>query len=97
MLQVNMVDDLGFDAVVARLRAVVERLETGQLGLEEALAIYEQGVALTRRGHELLDAAEKKVEVLVSAAGAIVTAPLDPSEPSPPRNGGVAKDTPEVP
>lgn len=86
MLQVNMVDDLGFDGVVARLRAVVERLETGQLGLEEALAVYEQGVALTRRGHELLDAAEKKVEVLVSAASGIQTAPLDP-----------VKDTPEVP
>jgi exodeoxyribonuclease VII small subunit len=72
--------DLGFDAVVARLRAVVERLETGQLGLEEALAVYEQGVALARRGHHLLDAAEKKVEILVSASGTIETAPLDPGE-----------------
>jgi exodeoxyribonuclease VII small subunit len=72
--------ELGFDGVVARLRAVVERLETGQLGLEEALAVYEQGVALARRGHHLLDAAEKKVEILVSAAGTIETAPLDPAE-----------------
>ena len=70
--------ELGFDAVVAKLRAVVERLETGQLGLEEALAVYEQGVALARRGHQLLDAAEKKVELLVSASGTIETAPLDP-------------------
>ena len=72
--------ELGFDAVVAKLRAVVERLETGQLGLEEALAVYEQGVALARRGHQLLDAAEKKVEVLVSASGGIETVPLDPKE-----------------
>ena len=72
--------ELGFDAVVARLRAVVERLETGQLGLEEALGVYEQGVALARRGHHLLDAAEKKVEILVSASGTIETAPLDPGE-----------------
>ena len=70
--------ELGFDAVVAKLRAVVERLETGQLGLEDALAVYEQGVALARRGHQLLDAAEKKVELLVSASGTIETAPLDP-------------------
>lgn len=80
-----MTDDLGFDAVVARLRTVVERLETGQLGLEEALAVYEEGVALARRGHSLLDAAEKKVEILVSASGGVQTAPFD------------AKDTPEVP
>jgi exodeoxyribonuclease VII small subunit len=82
------VADLGFDAVVARLRAVVERLETGQLGLEEALAVYEQGVVLARRGHQLLDAAEKKVEVLVSTSGGISTQAFDagetlPEEPPP--------------
>ena len=72
------VSELGFDTVVSRLRGVVERLETGQLGLEEALAVYEQGVVLARRGHQLLDTAEKKVEVLVSTAGGIETAPFAP-------------------
>jgi len=78
--------ELGFDAVVARLRTVVERLETGQLGLEDALGVYEEGVTLARRGHHLLDAAERKVETLVSTAGGIATAPFDASageEPSP--------------
>ena len=75
------VQDLGFDAVVAKLRTVVERLETGQLGLEEALAVYEQGVHLARRGHHLLDGAEKKIEVLVSSAGGITTAPFVPGSP----------------
>lgn len=84
-----MVDDLGFDAVVARLRTVVEKLETGQLGLEDALSVYEQGVTLARRGHQLLDAAEKKVELLVSASGGVQTAPFDP-----PLGSG---ETPEVP
>jgi exodeoxyribonuclease VII small subunit len=73
-----MVDDLGFDAVVARLRTVVEKLETGQLGLEDALSVYEQGVTLARRGHQLLDAAEKKVELLVSASGGVQTVPFEP-------------------
>jgi exodeoxyribonuclease VII small subunit len=77
------VADLGFDAVVARLRAVVERLETGQLGLEEALAVYEQGVVLARRGHQLLDAAEKKVEVLVSTSGGVATQAFDSGETLP--------------
>jgi exodeoxyribonuclease VII small subunit len=70
------VSELGFDVVVARLRTVVERLETGQLGLEEALTIYEQGVTLARRGHQLLDAAERKVELLMSTAGGVETAPF---------------------
>jgi exodeoxyribonuclease VII small subunit len=71
------VGDLGFDAVVAKLRTVVERLEAGQIGLEEALAVYEQGVHLARRGHALLESAERKVEVLVSTAGGVTTAPFE--------------------
>lgn len=60
-------DEPGFDEVLDRLRVVVERLEGGKLSLEESLAAYEEGVALARRGHALLDRAEKRVEVLVRA------------------------------
>jgi exodeoxyribonuclease VII small subunit len=68
----------GFDEILERLRVVVERLEGGKLTLEESLAAYEEGVSLARRGHALLDRAEKRVEVLVRAgAGGVETAPLD--------------------
>jgi len=60
-------DEPGFDDVLDRLRVVVERLEGGKLSLEESLAAYEEGVALARRGHALLDSAEKRVELLVRA------------------------------
>lgn len=66
----------GFDAVLARLREVVERLEGGNLSLEESLRVYEEGVGLARKGHELLDRAEKRVEILVSSAGGITTEPM---------------------
>jgi len=65
----------GFDAVLARLRKVVERLETGNLSLEESLAAYEEGVGLAQRGHQLLDGAEQRVELLV--AGGARSVPLD--------------------
>lgn len=68
----------GFDELLDRLRVVVERLEGGKLTLEESLAAYEEGVSLARRGHALLDSAEKRVEVLVrTGAGGIETAPFD--------------------
>ncbi len=68
----------GFDEVLERLRVVVDRLEGGKLTLEESLAAYEEGVSLARRGHALLDRAEKRVEVLVKAgAGGVETAPFD--------------------
>ncbi len=48
----------GFDQILERLRKVVDRLE-------ESLKMFEEGVLLARRGHALLDAAEKRVETLV--------------------------------
>jgi exodeoxyribonuclease VII small subunit len=67
----------GFDAILDRLREVVQKLESGELSLEQSLAVYEQGVQLARRGQQLLVTAEKRVEILVSAAGGVETVPFD--------------------
>ena len=67
---------LGFDTVIERLRAVVERLETGNLSLEDSLRAYEDGVGLARRGHVLLDGAEKRVELLVNGRDGLATVPM---------------------
>ncbi len=70
-----------FDLILSRLREAVERLESGELSLEQSLAIYEEGVAMARRGQSLLDQAEKRVELLVSASGTVDTVPFN-DEPS---------------
>ena len=62
-----MSEELGFDALIDKLRAVVQKLEDGNISLEDALREYEDGVALARRGHQILDAAETRVELLVKA------------------------------
>lgn len=70
----------GFDQLLARLREVVTRLESGELTLEQSLQIYEEGVQLARRGQQLLAAAERRVELVVSAgnaAGAVEIVPFD--------------------
>jgi exodeoxyribonuclease VII small subunit len=72
----------GFDEVLARLRAIVGRLESGELSLEQALAVYEDGIQLARRGHDLLASAEKRVEILVSVAGKVETVPFDSASPT---------------
>lgn len=63
----------GFDKVLERLRGVVDKLEQGNLSLEESLRTFEEGITLARRGHALLDAAEKRVELLVRGAGGQMT------------------------
>jgi exodeoxyribonuclease VII small subunit len=71
-------EELGFDEVISRLRGVLEQLEQGSLSLEDSLRAYEEGVGLARRGHALLDAAEKRVELLVQGSdGALSAVPLD--------------------
>jgi exodeoxyribonuclease VII small subunit len=69
--------DLGFDQILARLREVVTRLESGELSLEQSLAVYEEGVALARKGQDQLASAEKRVEILVSTATGTEVVPFD--------------------
>ena len=70
-----------FDDILTRLRALVDRLEGGNLSLEDSLRSFEEGMELCRRGATILDEAEKKVEVLLAGpAGRARTAPLDTPE-----------------
>jgi exodeoxyribonuclease VII small subunit len=59
-----------FDEILARLRNVVDKLETGNLSLEDSLRFFEEGIGLCRRGATILDSAERKVEVLLASSGA---------------------------
>ena len=77
MVAPAMADELGFDQLLARLREVVTRLESGELSLEQSLQVYEEGVQLARRGQQLLASAEKRVEILVSASGNVEVAKFD--------------------
>jgi len=56
--------DLSFEQALKRLNALVEKLESGQLPLEESVAAFEEGVKLTRRCETLLDSAEQRLQVL---------------------------------
>ena len=69
-----------FDELLQRLRGLVEKLESGNLPLEDGLKFFEEGMALCRRGAEILDKAEKRVEVLLAnPGGGVRTAPFDAS------------------
>ncbi len=61
--------DAGFDQVLAQLRAIVEKLEGGNLSLEQSLAAFEEGVRLSRAGARILDTAEQRVEILLKDEG----------------------------
>ena len=54
-----------FEDAVEDLEKVVERLESGELSLEESLAAFEDGVKLVKFCNEKLNEVEKKIELLV--------------------------------
>jgi|694.fasta_scaffold102720_3 exodeoxyribonuclease VII small subunit len=54
-----------FEAALTQLGELVAQLESGALGLSESIDAYERGVAILRRLHEELAAAEQRVSVLV--------------------------------
>ncbi len=65
------------------LEALVERLEHGELPLEEALRQFERGVALTKACQAALKAAEQKVEILLRASGTGAEPVIADFEPEP--------------
>ena len=70
---------LPFEKALAELEAIVQRLEKGDVALEESIRIYERGEALKRRCEALLREAEARVEKITrDAAGKPTgTEPLD--------------------
>lgn len=58
-----------FEESVAQLEQIVQAIESGEVGLEESLAKYEQGMELVKRCRAILDRAEKRMEVLNQSAG----------------------------
>lgn len=70
-----------FEEVLADLTRVVERLEKGNLPLQESLTLYTKGVELLRQARKTLDQAQARLEVLLSATEeGLETEPLDPEE-----------------
>jgi exodeoxyribonuclease VII small subunit len=53
-----------FEAAIAELETIVKKLEEGDLALEQSLALYERGVALSRFCHAQLEQAERRIEIL---------------------------------
>lgn len=66
-----------FEDAFERLEALVSRMESGDLTLEESMQTFEEGVKLTRECQQALLEAELKVNELVKKQGEISVAPFD--------------------
>lgn len=67
---------LDFEQSLAELQQLVERLESGELSLEDSLTCFEQGIRLTRDCQAALAQAEQKVQILLERNGELEEAPF---------------------
>jgi exodeoxyribonuclease VII small subunit len=73
------VAELSFEQALAELEAIVDRLDRGEIPLEQSIEAYERGTALRRHCEHKLAEARLRVERLVEGEdGAVATEPLDP-------------------
>ena len=79
--KIQNMDEIPFEAAMARLEVIVKAMEGDGLSLDESLALYEEVVALTRRLNRELVEAEQRVQILQRTAdGEIRPAPFTSTE-----------------
>lgn len=77
-----MADDnaetIDFEQALKGLEDLVERMETGELSLEDSLKAFERGIELTRHCQKALKTAEQKVEILTREGNEDRVEPFEP-------------------
>jgi len=58
------IEKLSFEEALTRLSNLVEKLESGEVSLEDSVTAFEKGVLLSRRCEALLDKAEQRLHIL---------------------------------
>jgi exodeoxyribonuclease VII small subunit len=68
-----------FEECLQRLEKIVEELEKGNVPLEQAIKLFEEGVKLSNSCRQELEATEGKVEILLKQNGKLQAEPFEPS------------------
>ena len=69
-----------FEQALAELEVLVEKLEAGELSLEDSLRHFERGIQLTRTCQKALKEAQQKVQILLDKDGGEALAPFENDE-----------------
>ena len=71
-----------FEESLQRLEAIVTELEKGDVPLDRALQLFDEGMKLSGSCRKELEEAEGKVEILLKRNGKLQAEPFDPENPS---------------
>ena len=80
LLTDEQIEALSFEEALNRLEDVVENLESGQVPLEQAIDLFQEGMKLAKRCHLKLDHIEQKIEILLEKDGQFLKKPFEHEE-----------------
>ena len=69
-----------FETALAQLEQLVQRMESGDLSLQDSLQAFEQGVTLTKQCQQALSSAEQRVQILMEQNGQSQAYPFNGGE-----------------
>ncbi len=72
--------EMSFEEALLELEGIVEKLEKGQLSLDESLVLFEKGIKLVRECNDKLKSAQQKVEQLIEENGELRAEPVEVEE-----------------
>lgn len=70
--------EMTFEEAMQRLEEVVQKLEAGDVPLEQAIELFQEGMALSKRCSQQLEETEKRIEMLMEENGEWVKQPFHP-------------------
>jgi exodeoxyribonuclease VII small subunit len=73
-------EEIKFEKALKRLEEIVEKLEEGDLDLDQSLKLFEEGVKLSKVCNKRLNEAQKKIEILTKENGELKTEPFGEEE-----------------
>lgn len=73
-------ETINFEKSLEKLNLLVEKMERGNLALEQSLQYYEEGITLVRQCQKALANAEQKIEILTNQNGKATVKPYEQLE-----------------
>jgi len=71
-------DEIGFEQAMEQLETIVAKLESGDVPLEQAIELFQEGMRLSRICSQKLESVERKIEILLEEDGQTVKKPFAP-------------------
>lgn len=72
--------ELSFEEAMEKLEAIVQQLESGDVPLEKAIELFQQGMEMAQTCSGKLEQIERKIEMLIDENGTFVRKPFSPAE-----------------